>query len=338
MPFAIVLLASQVLALTETKPPATRPKNGQLDHFSVAPQPVSVGAYVLVAVSGGFAHEDSRLHLPHLRAPSGLHLPHLRGPSAERLRKVAKAAPVVAVVLNEIPAVREQHGPRLSDWLGRDVPAASGVASDIIRFGASEARRLGDNVLETVRQPVQAVSRKVGAVAKELEKDLDETVVLAEHKAEELIHHKPKAPRRFSPWLVGTLWFAAALGILASRRWAARRRGPAMAGSRRARRNSPTAFLGPQIPPVSTAREGVLQRAPSQSQLTPVKVHKVEFQRVGVQDGADWDSPDEQDGDESPQDARREPEKLSPNTEYYKMHSQQDSPREERRNDLVLGA
>ena len=34
--------------------------------------------------------------------------------------------------------------------------------------------------------------------------------ILAEHKAEELIHHKPPPPRRFRPWLVGTLGFAAA--------------------------------------------------------------------------------------------------------------------------------
>ena len=76
-----------------TRPSASRFALGQAIPctWMTRRRPVSVGAYVLVAVSGGFAHEDSRLHLPHLRAPSGLHLPHLRGPSAERLRKVAKA-------------------------------------------------------------------------------------------------------------------------------------------------------------------------------------------------------------------------------------------------------
>ncbi|CAE7367229.1 rlmJ [Symbiodinium natans] len=310
----VVLLASQVAALMESKPPVTLPKNGQLDPFSYS-------MYL-----DDTTEDSHRLHLPHLRAPAGLHLPHLRGPSADRLQKVAKAAPVVALVLNEIPAVREQ----LSDWLGRDVPAASGVASNVIRFGVSEARRLGDNVLETVRQPVQAVSRKVGAVAKELEKDLDETVpVLAEHKAEELIHHKPKAPRRFSPWLVGTLWFD-------------------FDGCPRLR-SCLALNHALQIPAAIPSRESVLQRAPSQSALTPVKVHKVEFQRVGLGDGAEWDSPDEQEQEAEPpqarhaQDMRRMPSfsKMNSNTEYYQIGGHQDSQSPSPRklqSDRVLGA
>ena len=36
-PLRKVLLASQVAALMESKPPVTLPKNGQLDPFSVAP-------------------------------------------------------------------------------------------------------------------------------------------------------------------------------------------------------------------------------------------------------------------------------------------------------------
>eukprot|EP00439_Symbiodinium_sp_Y106_P030067 s5500_g3.t1 len=162
--------------------------------------------------------------------------------------------------------------------------------------------------------------KEASNVVKETVKELDETVILAEHKAEELIHHKPPPPRRFRPWLLGTLGFAAVLGVVATRRWAARHRGPAMAGTRRSRRNTPT------IPAVVPSRESVLQRTPSQSSLTPIKVHKVEFQRVGVQDGAEWDSPDEQDA-ESPQVSEWEPGmgKLNPKTEYYQINSQQDT-------------
>ncbi|CAE7800300.1 rlmJ, partial [Symbiodinium microadriaticum] len=224
------------------------------------------------------------------------------------------------------------------------------------------ARRLGDNLVETARQTSQAAQRKAkgamkeaGDVVKETVKELDETVpqpqlyrlsmttrrvvevgrILAEHKAEELIHHKPPPPRRFRPWLVGTLGFAAVLAVVATRRWAARRRGPSMAGTRRARRNTPT------IPPIIPSREGVLQRTPSQSALTPVKVHKVEFQRVGLSDGAEWDSSDEQDA-ESPQDTQRQVSfgKMNPNTEYFQIGGQQDSPGPSPRpgNDRAVGA
>lgn len=293
----------------------TRPTSGQLDHFSYS-------MYL-----DDKTEDPRRLHLPHLR---------LRAPPAGALRKAAQAAPVIAAAFTEIPAVREQ----LSEWLGRDVPAATGLAKELLDLAQSEAQRLGDNVAETARQTLQAAERKAkgavkeaGNVVKETVKELDETVILAEHKAEELIHHKPPPPRRFRPWLVGTLGFAAVLAIVATRRWAARRRGPSMAGTRRARRNTPT------IPPVVPSRESVLQRTPSQSSLTPIKVHKVEFQRVGVQDGAEWDSPDEQDA-ESPQVSEWEPGmgKLNPKTEYYQINSQQDSPREDHRNERILGA
>jgi len=60
---------------------------------------------------------------------------------------------------------------------------------------------------------------------------------------------------------------------------------------------------------------------------------------VGVQDGAEWDSPDEQDA-ESPQVSEWEPGmgKLNPKTEYYQINSQQDSPRDDHRNERILGA
>ncbi|CAE7726924.1 rlmJ, partial [Symbiodinium pilosum] len=311
-----VLLAGEAAALAESKPPMTLPTSGQLDHFSYS-------MYL-----DDKTEDSRRLHLPHL--------PHLRGPPVGVLQKAAKAAPLVAAALTEIPAVREQ----LSERLGRDVRPISEVANEVLDFAEAEAQRLGSNIEETVRQTLRAAKRKArGAVeeARVVVQEINETVSVAEHKAEELIHHKPKtAPHRSRSWLMGTLGFAALLGIVASRRWFARRR-PAMAGTRRARWNSPA------ITPVVPSREGVLQRTPSQSCLTPVKVHKVEFQRVGLQDGAEWDSPDEQDG-ESPQDARWEPslDKLNPKTEYYEINSQQDSPRDhdprDPRNDRALGA
>jgi len=180
MPFAIacvVLLTSQAVALTETQPPMARPTSGQLDHFSYS-------MYL-----DDKTEDPRRLHLPHLR---------LRAPPAGALRKAAQAAPVIAAALTEIPAVREQ----LSEWLGRDVPAVSGVAKELLDLAQSEVRRLGDNLAETARQTSQAAQRKAkgtvkeaGDVVKETVKELDETVILAEHKAEELIHHKPPPPR-----------------------------------------------------------------------------------------------------------------------------------------------
>ncbi|CAE7654843.1 rlmJ [Symbiodinium pilosum] len=302
MPFAIacvVLLAAEAAALAETQPPMTRPTSGQLDHFSYS-------MYL-----DDKTEDSRRLHLPHL--------PHLRGPPVSVLQKAAKAAPLVAAALTEIPAVREQ----LSHRLGRDVPPASDVAKDILQLAGTEARRLGNNLEQSVRQTLQTVKREAHGAVEEAHvvvQELNETVSTAERKAEELIHHKPKAaPHRSHSWLVGTLGFAALLGVAASRRWAARRR-PAMAGTRRRVRRWGRA------PPVIPSRESVLQRTPSQSSLTPVKVHKVEFQRVGVNDGAEWDSPDENDADESPQDYRRQPSfgKTTPRTEYYQIGGQQD--------------
>mmetsp|Transcript_9250 Transcript_9250/g.17026 ORF Transcript_9250/g.17026 Transcript_9250/m.17026 type:complete len:323 (-) Transcript_9250:140-1108(-) len=306
MPFAIacvVLLASQAAALSESaQPRVAPPKSGQLDHFS----------YSLYLDDKS---EDKR----------HLHLPHIQAPPTGGLRKVAKAAPLVAAALTEIPAVREQ----LSEWLGRDVPSANDMARAVFERARSEVERLGDEVVQSARETAEVATRRAKGAArgargvmKELNKELNETVTMAEHKAEELIlHHEPEPHlNRFSrPWLLGTLGFAAVLGIVASRRWVARRRGPAMAGTRRAKRPS-------VVPPVVPSRESVLQRTPSQSQLTPIKVHKVEFQRVAVT-AHEWDSPDEHEPEPDQESPRREPgdKKVSPKTEYFQISGQQDS-------------
>jgi len=310
---ALVLLAPAA-ALTETPPV---PSSGQLDHFS----------YSLYLDDKA---QEKRWRMPHLRLPQ-VRLGKTKGLTKAQAKTAMKAVPVLAAAAAEIPAVREQ----LRQWVGQDV-APHVLAQQTLWRAKSEAQRLGQQAADSARaasRQLQSMGHGIMNELKEVNKEVDETVIKAEHAAEELLHIKhEEQPRLARTWLFATVGCVALLAGICYRR---ARRPRRLAGTRAslARRGSP-----PVLPLTET--EPVMQRAPSFSCLTPVKVSQVEFQRVEVADPG-WDSPDEKEPvetEEASYEARYNT--VSKQTEYYQISSRQESvsPRDPRNDHRALGA
>ncbi|CAK9033278.1 Ribosomal RNA large subunit methyltransferase J [Durusdinium trenchii] len=305
MPFAILcaaLLSSPIFALTETPP---LPQGGQLDHFSYS---------VYLDEAKDKKRHFPRLRLPRVRMPKGIEKLKL---SADKAKTAMKAVPVLAAAVAEIPAVREELRQRLGEDLAPHV-----VAGEALRRFKSEAQRLGAQAAATARELERQARGLVEGVAEEV----NETVVMAEHVAEDLLHHSPPPRRATRPWVYFAFVFGVLLCGVGYRR--SRRRPRRPTGTRGARGTSTPPRSGSNSVLPLAPRESVMQRAPSFSSLTPVRVNKVEFQRVEVT-APEWDSPSECEK-ESSAEVRQEGGlnmgKGDVKTEYYQISSRQDTP------------
>ncbi|CAJ1361463.1 unnamed protein product, partial [Effrenium voratum] len=191
--FLEVLLAPAA-ALTETPPV---PSSGQLDHFS----------YSLYLDDKA---QEKRWRMPHLRLPQ-VRLGKTKGLTKAQAKTAMKAVPVLAAAAAEIPAVREQ----LRQWVGQDV-APHVLAQQTLWRAKSEAQRLGQQAADSARaasRQLQSMGHGIMNELKEVNKEVDETVIKAEHAAEELLHIKHEESSRgwrapgFSPrWAVWRCW------------------------------------------------------------------------------------------------------------------------------------
>jgi len=322
MPFAILraaLLAIPVVAVTETPP---LPQGGQLDHFSYS-------------VYLDNAKDKRGFRLPRLRLPRGprVRLPHLKvNVGADEAKTALKAVPLLAAAVAEIPAVREE----LQHRLGQDL-APHVVAGEVARKLKTEAQRLGSQAAATAEEAARHLRGLVEGVAEEV----NETVVLAEHAAEDLLHHHQPVKKSTHHWVYWALAMGVLLGGYGYRRSQRRLRRPT--GTRGARGTTTPPRSGSNSVLPLAPREAVMQRAPSFSSLTPVRVNKVEFQRVEVT-APEWDSPSECEKESTVDEVRPEGglNMGKPRTEYYKISPREEppsltSPRDPR-NDRAYGA
>lgn len=332
MPFAILCAAllSHAVALTETPP---LPQGGQLDHFSYS-------VYLDEAKDKRRFRLPRLPHLPRVRVRGPkLRLPHVKV-GADEAKTVLKAVPLVAGAVAEIPAVREE----LERRLGHDL-APHVVAQEALKKLKGEASRLRDEAMATAKE----TARQMRGLVEGVEKEVNETVVLAEHAAEELLHHPHPPPKKTRPWVYWALGLGVLLCGYGYRR--SRRRPRALTGTRGARGGvaTPPRSGSASVLPLAP-REAVMQRALSFSSLTPVKVNKVEFQRVEVT-APEWDSPSECEKESTAEGSGEAPAVRpegglnmgKPNTtEYYKISSRQDTPSltspRDPRNDRAYGA
>eukprot|EP00913_Durusdinium_trenchii_P002244 g2073.t1 len=237
-----------------------------------------------------------------------------------KAKTAMKAVPVLAAAVAEIPAVREELRQRLGEDLAPHV-----VAGEALRRFKSEAQRLGAQAAATARELERQARGLVEGVAEEV----NETVVMAEHVAEDLLHHSPPPRRATRPWVYFAFVFGVLLCGVGYRR--SRRRPRRPTGTRGARGTSTPPRSGSNSVLPLAPRESVMQRAPSFSSLTPVRVNKVEFQRVEVT-APEWDSPSECEK-ESSAEVRQEGGlnmgKGDVKTEYYQISSRQDASHKE---------
>eukprot|EP00434_Breviolum_minutum_P023957 symbB.v1.2.021142.t1/scaffold1812.1/size105704/6 len=311
MPFAILgaaLLAIPVVALTE---PLPVPQGGQIDHFSYS-------------VYLDDAKEKRGFRLPRLRLPKRprVRLPHVKvNVGVDQAKTALKAVPLLAAAVAEIPAVREE----LQQHLGKDL-APHVVAGEVARKLKTEAQRLGSQAATTAELAAAAAQdgvRHMRGLVEGVAEEVNETVVLAERAAEELLHHPQPVKKSTHRWVYWAFALGVLLGCYGYRRSERRLRRPT--GTRGARGTSTPPRSGSNSVLPLAPREAVMQRAPSFSSLTPVRVNKVEFQRVEVT-APEWDSPSEFEKEPTVDEARPEGglDMGKPRTEYYRL-----SPREE---------
>ncbi|CAJ1407457.1 unnamed protein product [Effrenium voratum] len=147
--------------------------------------------------------QEKRWRMPHLRLPQ-VRLGKTKGLTKAQAKTAMKAVPVLAAAAAEIPAVREQ----LRQWVGQDV-APHVLAQQTLWRAKSEAQRLGQQAADSARaasRQLQSMGHGIMNELKEVNKEVDETVIKAEHAAEELLHIKhEEQPRLARTWLFATV-------------------------------------------------------------------------------------------------------------------------------------